>query len=136
MPVGHISLPTGPSTFRQMRAFYLAILKPLGYTVYLENNPRLYGMASSAGPDFWLHCEDAELPTLASLAGAKPVGKTHVAFNAESRAAVDAWYQTAIEAGAISNGEPGERVYQRGYYAAYVLDPLGNNIEAVHFKPE
>lgn len=96
MPVGHISLPTGPSTFRQMRTFYLAILKPLGYTVYLENNPRLYGMASSAGPDFWLHCEDAELPTLDSLAGAKPVGKTHVAFNAESRAAVDAWYQTAM----------------------------------------
>lgn len=96
MPISHISLPTGPSTFRQLQTFYLAILKPLGYTVYLENHLRLYGMASSAGPEFWLHCEDAEQPKLDITTGSKPVGKTHVAFNAESRDIVDAWYQIAM----------------------------------------
>jgi predicted GTPase len=96
MPIGHISLPTGPSTFKQLQTFYLAILKPLGYTIYLENHPRLYGMASSAGPDFWLHCEDTELPKLNVTAGVKPVGKIHVAFNAESREMVDGWYRIAM----------------------------------------
>ena len=61
------------------------------------------------------------------------MGGAHVAFDADDRAAVDRFYETALAAGARDNGAPGVRAqYDAGYYAAYVLDPDGNNIEAVH----
>ena len=60
-------------------------------------------------------------------------GRHHLAFQAPHRAAVDAFYQAAMEAGGKDNGPPGERPhYHPGYYAAFALDPDGNNIEAVH----
>jgi len=58
-------------------------------------------------------------------------GRTHLAFQARDRAMVDAFYQAALAHGGIDNGAPGERAYHPGYYAAFVLDPDGNNIEAV-----
>lgn len=59
-------------------------------------------------------------------------GRHHLAFQAQSRAMVDAFYQAALAHGGQDNGAPGERSYHPGYYAAFVLDPDGNNIEAVH----
>jgi catechol 2,3-dioxygenase-like lactoylglutathione lyase family enzyme len=59
-------------------------------------------------------------------------GRHHLAFQARDRKMVDAFYQVALENGGRSNGEPGERHYHPGYYAAFVLDPDGNNIEAVY----
>lgn len=59
-------------------------------------------------------------------------GRHHLAFQAPSRAVVDAFYKAALANGGKSNGAPGERAYHPGYYAAFVLDPDGNNIEAVH----
>lgn len=59
-------------------------------------------------------------------------GRHHLAFQAKDRAAVDAFYRAALAHGGRSNGEPGERSYHPGYYAAFVLDPDGNNIEAVY----
>jgi len=59
-------------------------------------------------------------------------GRHHLAFQARDRAMVDAFYKAALAAGGRANGEPGERPYHPGYYAAFVLDPDGNNIEAVH----
>jgi catechol 2,3-dioxygenase-like lactoylglutathione lyase family enzyme len=59
-------------------------------------------------------------------------GRHHFAFQAESRAVVDAFYKAALANGGKANGAPGERPYHPGYYAAFVLDPDGNNIEAVH----
>lgn len=59
-------------------------------------------------------------------------GRHHLAFQAESRAAVDAFYKVALSNGGRDNGAPGERPYHPGYYAAFVLDPEGNNIEAVY----
>jgi catechol 2,3-dioxygenase-like lactoylglutathione lyase family enzyme len=59
-------------------------------------------------------------------------GRHHLAFQAESRAVVDAFYKAALAAGGKDNGAPGERPYHPGYYAAFVLDPDGNNIEAVY----
>ena len=56
----------------------------------------------------------------------------HVAFAATERKQVDAFYKAAIAAGGRDNGAPGLRAYHPGYYAAFVLDPDGNNIEAVH----
>ncbi|MPQ56534.1 VOC family protein [Duganella sp. FT27W] len=58
-------------------------------------------------------------------------GRHHLAFQARDQAAVEAFYQAALEHGGTDNGPPGERPYHPGYYAAFVLDPDGNNIEAV-----
>ena len=64
-------------------------------------------------------------------------GRVHIAFQAHDRAMVDAFYKAAIAHGGRDNGPPGERSYHPGYYAAFVLDPDGNNIEAVaHGAPE
>jgi catechol 2,3-dioxygenase-like lactoylglutathione lyase family enzyme len=59
-------------------------------------------------------------------------GRHHLAFQARDEAMVDAFYEAALAAGGKSNGKPGERPYHPGYYAAFVLDPDGNNIEAVY----
>ena len=58
-------------------------------------------------------------------------GRHHLAFQARDRAMVDAFHKAALANGAEDNGAPGERPYHPGYYAAFVLDPDGNNIEAV-----
>ncbi|MCF5891039.1 VOC family protein [Aeromonas veronii] len=59
-------------------------------------------------------------------------GRHHLAFQAKDRAMVDRFYQAALTHGGKDNGSPGERNYHPGYYAAFVLDPDGNNIEAVY----
>jgi catechol 2,3-dioxygenase-like lactoylglutathione lyase family enzyme len=59
-------------------------------------------------------------------------GRVHLAFAAKDRAIVDKLHVVALEAGGKDNGKPGERPYHPGYYAAFVLDPDGNNIEFVH----
>ena len=61
----------------------------------------------------------------------KLTGRHHLAFQAADRAMVDAFYKAALDNGGKDNGGPGERPYHPGYYAAFVLDPDGNNIEAV-----
>lgn len=60
-------------------------------------------------------------------------GRHHLAFQAESRSMVDSFYKAALANGGRDNGAPGERAYHPGYYAAFVLDPDGNNIEAVYY---
>jgi catechol 2,3-dioxygenase-like lactoylglutathione lyase family enzyme len=62
-------------------------------------------------------------------------GRIHLAFQAKDRAMVDAFYKAGLEAGGKDNGAPGERAYHPGYYAAFLLDPDGNNIEAVYHGP-
>jgi catechol 2,3-dioxygenase-like lactoylglutathione lyase family enzyme len=59
-------------------------------------------------------------------------GRHHLAFQARDRAMVEAFHQAALANGGKDNGAPGERAYHPGYYAAFVLDPDGNNIEAVY----
>ena len=59
-------------------------------------------------------------------------GRHHLAFQAKDRAAVDAFHKAAPAAGGSDNGKPGERPYHPGYYAAFAIDPDGNNIEAVY----
>ena len=67
-------------------------------------------------------------------AGGAP-SRVHVGFQAHDRAMVDAFYAAALAVGGRDNGAPGERRYHPGYYACFVLDPDGNNIEAVHHGP-
>lgn len=62
----------------------------------------------------------------------KLTGRHHLAFQAKDRATVDAFYAAGLDAGGVDNGKPGERPYHPGYYAAFLLDPDGNNIEAVY----
>jgi catechol 2,3-dioxygenase-like lactoylglutathione lyase family enzyme len=62
-------------------------------------------------------------------------GRHHLAFQARDRATVDAFHKAALAHGGTDNGGPGERSYHPGYYAAFVLDPDGNNIEAVFHGP-
>jgi len=114
--ISHMSLPV--SDIEKSKAFYTAALKPLGYTIAMEF-PGAVGMGVKGEPDFWL------VP-----------GKTseglHVAFEAESRALVDAFYEAAMAAGAKDNGAPGLRPhYHENYYGAFILDQDGHNMEAV-----
>ena len=108
------------------RAFYEAALAPLGYAVLMvipeehTGGRVVFGMGVAPKPDFW-------------VAEGKPnEPRIHIAFRAESRAAVDAFYAAAIAAGGRDNGAPGLRPhYHAGYYGAFVLDPDGHNVEAV-----
>lgn len=113
------------------RAFYLAALAPLGYGILMEVSPPGghtyigFGVVGSGKPDFWIG--DAPVAT----------GHLHVAFAAQDRAAVDAFYAAAIAAGARDNGAPGLRPhYHPDYYGAFVFDPDGLNVEAVCHLPE
>jgi catechol 2,3-dioxygenase-like lactoylglutathione lyase family enzyme len=80
---------------------------------------------------FW--ADELVVSTADSQAAAgKLTGRHHLAFQARDRAMVDASYAAGLEAGGVDNGKPGERPhYHPGYYAAFLLDPDGNNIEAV-----
>ena len=64
-----------------------------------------------------------------------PTAHVHIAFQAADRDVVARFHQVALAAGGTDNGAPGERSYHPGYYAAYVLDPDGNNVECVHHGP-
>jgi len=65
----------------------------------------------------------------------KVTGRVHLAFQGKSRDAVERFYKAALAAGGRDNGAPGERAYHPGYFAAFVLDPDGNNIEVVFHGP-
>lgn len=114
------------------RAFYDAVMPTLGATsvmaVTAEETDGAYegaGYGRNGKPSFWIG------------SGGRTQGSLHVAFVAESRAAVDAFYAAAIAAGGADNGPPGVRAhYHPNYYGAFVLDPDGHNIEAVcHLPP-
>lgn len=83
------------------------------------------------GDDFFWADELFVSTADSKAAQGKLTGRHHLAFQAESQAKVDEFYKIALANGGQDNGKPGERPYHPGYYAAFVLDPDGNNIEAV-----
>lgn len=105
------------------KRFYEAVLGALDVPI-----------GGSAPDHFW--ADELFISTAESKAaqGAR-TGRVHLALQAPSRAAVDAFHEAGLAAGAKDNGAPGERPYHPGYYAAFLLDPDGNNIEAVHHGP-
>jgi catechol 2,3-dioxygenase-like lactoylglutathione lyase family enzyme len=119
----HIGLAV--KDFERSRAFYERALAPLGLSMFMEPAPGIAGFGESDGkPYFWIGTRDA------------PQTGVHVAFAASSRELVDAFHAAALEAGATDNGAPGVReIYHPTYYGAYVLDPDGNNVEAVCHHP-
>jgi catechol 2,3-dioxygenase-like lactoylglutathione lyase family enzyme len=124
----HIGFPV--SDYARAKTFYLQALAPLGYTLIMEVEQQesdfpAAGFGADGKPDFWIGGEGALN---------KPL---HVAFAADDRATVDAFYRAAMAAGGRDNGPPGVRPhYHADYYGAFVLDPDGHNIEAVCHEPE
>jgi catechol 2,3-dioxygenase-like lactoylglutathione lyase family enzyme len=98
--------------------FYEALLAPLGHVAGARDKTSA-GFGPAQSPALWLHLD------------AKG-GGCHVAFKAQSRAAVDRFHAAGLKAGGRDNGAPGLRVdYAPTYYAAFILDADGNNVEAV-----
>ena len=83
------------------------------------------------GDDFFWYDELFISTAGSQAAQGKLTGRHHLAFQAQDRPTVDAFYKAALAHGGQDNGAPGERPYHPGYYAAFVLDPDGNNVEAV-----
>lgn len=127
--IDHLGI--APADLAVSRRFYEAALAPLGIAQLMEVTPEEsggyhgVGLGKNGMPFFW-------------LSNGEPRGAgIHLAFAAENRAQVDAFYAAAIAAGGRDNGAPGPRPhYHRGYYGAFVLDPDGINVEAVCHRPE
>ena len=127
------------SDLARSQGFYAAALAPLGYRVAYEGTHNGMQMVG-------LGCPDAQSPDGLKIdtwlyAGTSPHGGPittgcHLCWQAQSRAQVDAFYQAAIAAGGLDNGAPGLRAhYHPHYYGAFVIDPDGNNMEAVCHLP-
>lgn len=120
--IDHLGLDV--SDLEASRRFYEAALAPLGFAVVAEARNAAGGRVVMFGVD--------GAPEFVIAEGAAPGPGTHVAFRAESRDQVDAFHAAALGAGGTDNGAPGLRPnYGPTYYAAFVLDPDGMNVEAV-----
>ena len=107
------------SDYGRSKDFYTRTLEPLGYKNNMEFGEGA-GFNDGKNTDFWISKQSKVMPM-------------HVAFEARSRAEVEAFYKAALAAGGKDNGGPGYRDYWPGYFAAFVYDPDGNNIEAVWY---
>jgi catechol 2,3-dioxygenase-like lactoylglutathione lyase family enzyme len=108
------------SDYEASKAFYRKALEPLGYQNNMEYG-EAGGFNDGEDTDFW-------------ISKSKTVVPTHVAFKAKNRDEVEAFYRAALDAGGKDNGGPGYRKeYWPGYYAAFIYDPDGHNIEAVWY---
>jgi catechol 2,3-dioxygenase-like lactoylglutathione lyase family enzyme len=126
--IDHIGLAV--SDLSRAKTFYATALQPLGIVLLMEVTAEQTGDGAHAGfgvagkPFFWIGDHGA------------PTSGVHIAFTAENRAQVDAFYRAALKAGGRDNGGPGLRPhYHANYYGGFVLDPDGNNIEAVCHRP-
>jgi catechol 2,3-dioxygenase-like lactoylglutathione lyase family enzyme len=99
------------------KRFYAGAVEPLG-------------LGTTAEGDGWFAIDE-----LFVSADGPPTAGLHIAFQAGDRETVDRFHAAALEAGGRDNGPPGNREYHDGYYAAYVLDPDGTNVEAVYHGP-
>lgn len=120
--IDHVTL--GVSDFESARHFYDRVMPALGFRRLWEK-PSMVAYGVEGADDFGLQCDDCS-----SRRG------THVAFRAPDRASVNRFHAEALAAGARDDGAPGLRPeYHGSYYAAFVIDPDGNCIEAVCHKP-
>jgi catechol 2,3-dioxygenase-like lactoylglutathione lyase family enzyme len=117
--IAHTSLAV--SDYSRSKSFYLKALHPLGYRNNMEYGTSA-GFNDGKNTDFWITQSETVVPM-------------HLAFETSSRQRVVAFHEAALAAGGKDNGAPGYRDYSPGYYAAFVYDPDGNNIEAVWYDP-
>jgi catechol 2,3-dioxygenase-like lactoylglutathione lyase family enzyme len=115
----------GVGDLQRSRSFYEAALAPLGVGLLRDDGERVAGFGESDRPYFWLR---ADRPL--------PQAPLHFAFAASDHAAVERFHAAGLQAGGADNGAPGPRDYGPNYYAAFLLDPDGNNIEAVCHSAE
>jgi catechol 2,3-dioxygenase-like lactoylglutathione lyase family enzyme len=115
----HIGLRT--QKFDALAAFYEKTLAPLGYEKLMSFEGGA-GFGRDGNPGLWLGVSD------------QAQSSVHLALAAESRSAVDAFHAAGLKAGGKDNGAPGLRDFAPNYYAAFVIDPDGNNLEAVCHK--
>ena len=121
----HISI--GVRDIRRTKAFYDAVLKPLGYDCLSEGEGSLGYGRDAVG--LWISASSSPVP-------ADPASGLHVCFDAPSRKAVETFHATALKSGAKDNGKPGLRTdYGPDYFAAFVIDPDGYRLEAYCGKP-
>jgi catechol 2,3-dioxygenase-like lactoylglutathione lyase family enzyme len=135
--IDHVTLRV--SDYGRSKAFYVAALAPLAYSLMVElehDGAKIAGFGWTRPDgrkkvDWWIVQRPA-------AAGPAISGPTHLALLAKDRAEVAAFYEAAMAAGGKDNGAPGLRpLYHADYYGAFVLDPDGNNIEAVcHLRAE
>jgi catechol 2,3-dioxygenase-like lactoylglutathione lyase family enzyme len=105
------------------RRFYAAALAPLGGEVQMQGDG-FVGIGPKGKPALW-------------LTQGEPQGTAHIAFFSKDRGGVGAFHRAAVAAGGQDNGAPGLRAhYHKDYYGAFVIDPDGNNVEAVCHKAE
>lgn len=117
----HVGFPV--EDFGRSKRFFEEALSPLGYEMLVEPAAFVAGFGRDGKPDFW-------------IVGGAAGSAVHVAFTSPDRATVDAFHDAAVAAGGRDNGSPGLRPeYHPTYYGAFVLDPDGNNIEAVCHGP-
>lgn len=124
----HISF--GVTNLEKSLAFYDTTLGALGINrMFAMMNEGIAGYSGSSGGTFWLYSKDRSQMSLSLV---EPPPRFHMAFQATNRAAVDAFYQEAIDQGGKDDGAPGIRAqYHPNYYAAYVFDLDGYKLEAV-----
>lgn len=115
--IDHIGLVV--RDFAANKAFYTAVFNALNIPIGGSDERNLWA------DELFISTSDSD-----EVEG-RLTGRIHLAFQAQDRTMVDAFYQAAMAQGGRDNGAPGERSYHPGYYAAFVLDPNGNNIEAV-----
>jgi catechol 2,3-dioxygenase-like lactoylglutathione lyase family enzyme len=115
--IAHTSLSV--SDYSKAKAFYTKVLEPLGYQNNMEYGESA-GFNDGKNTDFWITKHKTVVPT-------------HIAFEAKDRGQVEAFHKAALSAGAKDNGKPGYRDYWPGYYAAFVHDADGHNVEAVWY---
>ena len=120
----------GVSDYAASKSFFLKALEPLGVAVVWEGPPPTYGVEPSP-------TRAAGRVSLCLYQTEEKPAHLHLAFMAENRQQVEAFYRAALEAGGKDNGAPGLRPhYHANYYAAFVIGPDGHNIEAVCHQPE
>jgi catechol 2,3-dioxygenase-like lactoylglutathione lyase family enzyme len=122
----HISL--GVNDLERAARFYEATLEPLGLTK-LVTRPATVGFGK-AYPEFWINLR-------AGMLHVSPESGVHICLRARTRSVVDAFHAAALAAGGRCDGAPGLRPHDRvRYYAAFIIDPDGNRVEAVTFPGE
>ncbi|KAL7905691.1 Glyoxalase/Bleomycin resistance protein/Dihydroxybiphenyl dioxygenase [Trichoderma velutinum] len=134
MAIDHTSISVPEDKLKECVALYVKALEPLGYQIAYQFGEDKIGFGSKLDAregykvaDFWV---------IGAKEGAKESAKAHIAFRTSDRAVVDSFHAAAVLAGGQDNGAPGVRAhYHANYYAAYVLDAAGNNIEVVCHNP-